>query len=121
MQVNMTKLAVCAAVAMGLTACASDGGKKPSSKSTEQATTPVATNVKFDSFTEVAYQCRGGDQVKGGKVLALYGIKDGVVGGVQVVYQGSQSPLLLRTTEPKYNEFSSSGRHITWTQMAWLR
>ena len=116
MQVNMTKLAVCAAVAMGLTACASDGGKKPSSKSTEQATTPVATNVKFDSFTEVAYQCKGGNQVKGGKVLALYGIKDGVVGGVQVVYQGSQSPLLLRTTEPKYNEFSSSGRHITWTQ-----
>ena len=110
MQVNMTKLAVCAAVAMGLTACASDGGKKPSSKSTEQATTPVATNVKFDSMAEVAYQC------KGGKVLAMYGIKDNVVAGVQIVHQAVQSPLLLRTTNPKYNEFSTSGRHITWTQ-----
>ena len=117
MQVNMTKWAVSALVAMTLTACASSGSdKKPSAQSTEQATTPVQTNVKFDSYAEVAYQCKGGDEVKGGKVLALYGIKDGVVAGVQVVYQGAQSPLLLRTTEPKYNEFSSSGRHVTWTQ-----
>ena len=111
MQVNMTKLALSALVAMTLTACASGGSaKKPSAQSTEQATTPVATNVKFDTMAEVAYQC------KGGKVLAMYGIKDNVVAGVQVVHQSVQSPLMLRTTNPKYNEFSTSGRHITWTQ-----
>ena len=46
----------------------------------------------------------------------MYGIKDNVVAGVQVVHQSVQSPLMLRTTNPKYNEFSTSGRHITWTQ-----
>ena len=111
MQVNMTKWAVSALVAMTLTACVSGGSaKKPSAQSTEQATTPVATNVKFDTMAEVAYQC------KGGKVLAMYGIKDNVVAGVQIVHQSVQSPLLLRTTNSKYNEFSTSGRHITWTQ-----
>ncbi|UOO90476.1 hypothetical protein LVJ82_05745 [Vitreoscilla massiliensis] len=107
----MTKWAVSALVAMTLTACASSGGdKKPSAQATEQATTPVQTNVKFDSYAEVAYKC------KEGKVLAMYGIKDNVVAGVQVVHQDIQSPLMLRTTNPKYNEFSTSGRHITWTQ-----
>ena len=58
MQVNMTKLALSALVAVALTACASGGNdKKPSAQLTEQATTPVATNVKFDTMAEVAYQC----------------------------------------------------------------
>ena len=55
MQVNMTKLALSALVAVALTACASGGNdKKPSAQSTEQATTPVATNVRFETMAEVA-------------------------------------------------------------------
>lgn len=111
MQVNMTKYAAMTMLALSLAACASSGvDKKPNTQSNTQPTAPVQTNVQFDSYSEVAYKCDKG------KVLALYGIKDNVVAGVQVVYEGTQSPALLRTTNPKYNEFSSSGRHITWTQ-----
>ena len=113
MQVNVNKWCVAAVAALVLSACASTDAPSKSNKNANtqaQNNQAVQTNVKFDSYQEVAYQC------KGGRVLALYGIKDNVVAGVQVVYDGAQSPLLLRTNNPKYNEFSSSGRHITWTQ-----
>ncbi|AUZ04239.2 MULTISPECIES: hypothetical protein [Vitreoscilla] len=105
MQFNKWLIATMSAWA--LSACASTDAPNPS---TQAKSKPVQTNVQFDSYQEVAYQCQGG------RVLALYGIKNNTVAGVQVVYDGAQSPLLLRTNNPKYNEFSSSGRHITWTQ-----
>ena len=106
---HVGKQAALAAVVLGLSVSAFAADKNVNTKNVDAQ--PVQTAVNFDSFKEVAYQCQGNK-----RVLAMYGIKDNMVAGTQIVHEGTQSPLMLRTNNPKYNEFSTSGRHITWTQ-----